>query len=129
MGHQVLYLFGAPSSALRSSTLWNILRDLNAYIHTDIHTYVENIPTNCFSVLNGKIPLLWFNYSTDRFKINVKKLLLWSMTTALICQKFNISRDHKLKFIMYIICKNLSQINHSKSLTYIFIDICVVKFK
>ena len=35
-----------------------------------------NNPTNRFSVLNGKIPLLWFNYSTDRFKIDIKKLLL-----------------------------------------------------
>ena len=40
----------------------------------------------------GIIPLSWFNYSTDKFKINVKKLLLstWFMTLALKCLKLNI---------------------------------------
>ena len=43
---------------------------------SNIHKVGMNILPNRFSVLNGKIPLLWLNYSLNRFKINVKKLLL-----------------------------------------------------
>ena len=40
------------------------------------HKVGMNILPNRFSVLNGIIPLSWLNYSIDKFKINVKKLLL-----------------------------------------------------
>ena len=40
------------------------------------HKVGMNILPNRFSVLNGKIPLTWLNYSIDKFKIHIKKLLL-----------------------------------------------------
>ena len=43
---------------------------------SNLHKVGMNILPNRFSVLNGKIPLSWLNYSLNRFKINVKKLLL-----------------------------------------------------
>ena len=43
---------------------------------SNLHKVGMNILPNRFSVLNGIIPLSWLNYSLNRFKINVKKLLL-----------------------------------------------------
>ena len=40
------------------------------------HKVGMNILPNRFSVSNGIIPLSWLNYSIDKFKINVKKLVL-----------------------------------------------------
>ena len=67
------------------------------------HKVGMNILPNRFSVVNGIILLLWLNYSLDRFKINVKKLLLTTWHWHQCAENFwLLIGDHKLEFIMWI---------------------------